>query len=369
MKLSSNTDKELWVIKTEAWEIPIYCQLAENESGEWFWVITSATALWKPILYSLSSVLHPHNLIKDRDQWVIRKELLETLATKAPGVTPSYYLRKAGAEPTQKDLEFEEEEDPGHVNDELIREAWNKTRLGSLAVYKAIWAVIVRQIAARLLIDRQPVDLGWFKIHALPYRMNWKFNLFQKHPKLIHLFSYDNESRRDLMNAEGVTSDLTRTDMMATSTIEGKTIFKWHLEIETTPQWDEYMENVEMQRLTGATPNAYLKRWGTIVRESRPVINRIIGQFCRALARPAGQPIQSGASGGERLVPYIPEKGGRPARVDGFNVPLHVDHRPTATRGPEDPNNAFRKARKVRELPVFQLKPENMRNAGGDVEG
>lgn len=356
-------------MKTQAWEIPIYVQLAEREDGEWFWVINPAMALWKPIMMSLSAVLYPHSVIRDADRWVIPKAVLETVATKAPGVTPSFYLRKEGEPPTEQDMEFKEEDEVGHVDDEMIRTAWNKTRLGSLATYKAIWIVIVREIAARLLIDRKPVDLGWFKIHAIPYRTNWKFNLLQKRPKLAYIINCPNEVRESILRSEEVLGDMSRTDMMATASANGRTIFQWHLEIETTKKWEEYMTDVEVQRLTGADSNAYLKRWGALVRESRPVINRLLAQLCRAMARPAGQPIESGTRGRMRLVPYVPEKGGRPARVDRIDLPLVGGDGSVPLRGPEDKDNAFRPARKVQKLPVFQFGSGNVRDTGGDVEG
>lgn len=366
MKYTTTEDKQLWVVRTESWEIPVFATPITGEDTESYWLVSPAASIGRMDMLILCGAIQPFSKLNERERWIVPHGTLEKLGFKAPGITPRFYLKQIGEAPKETVLEEEEQPEAPSFNDELVRTCWTKSPIAKIGVFQAVWSALLNEIAKRLLVDRQPVDLGWFVLHALPYRTNWKHNLLSKHPKLPAILNNSAEQRRIAMNIHGVTPSLTMTDMMATKgTTTGKTIFRWAIEVETKPAWDEYQEKVEIQRLRAGTEHSYLQKWGTIVRDSRKSINALLVQFCKSLSYSAGQPLENPRGGTHRLVPYIPSKGGKPGRVDGIDLPLVVDSCPTEVRGPSDPENAYRPTKKVRELPVLRLDLSDLRNTGG----
>lgn len=366
MTITTDRDKELWVVLTEAWEIPVYATPVKGPASEDYCLILPAAGSYAHRM-ALGVALQPDSLMKEPDRWLVPRGTLERVATKAPGITPSFYLRARGEEAKTQEFVVEEPVPAPAANEELIQAVYQRTRMGKPGLFRVVWAALIDQIAHQLLIERRPVDLGWFKLHALPYRTNWKHNLLAKHPDLPGIMNNSAAQRAIAMDRYEVTPDLVRTDMMATRTIKGKTLFTWTVEVETTKQWEDYQEALELSRLASGNSTSYLSRWGVLVRESRKTINALLLQWLGQMARSAGQPIARTHQNGQRLVPYIPEKGGRPTRVDRMDVPLVVRDRPTEVRGPKDEENAFRKTRKVQELPVLEFDYSHLRNSGRDV--
>jgi hypothetical protein len=368
MTYTATGDKELWVIKTEAIEVPMYCTPVEDTEGELFWIVMAAVHLHRGQHMSLSLTLQPASAISEPDRWILKRDALCTIAEKCQGITPSYYFRVPGITPTTQEFIADEYPQRPDHDDEFVREVWHRSQVAQLGVFKAVWAALIDGIAHRLLIDNQPVDLGWFKLHALPYRQNWKHNLWAKHPKLQVYFGGCSAVQRQIsMRLHGVEADLSRTDMMAVKSHEGKVTFRHTVEVEYRPEWFKYMDHVELQRLTSATAAAYLARWGTLVRRSRKVIHAVLEQFMEQVARPAGRPVESGINGTQRLVQHFPASGGRPIRVDRVDCPLVLDGRESEIRGPQDVPAPGKKAKKVRPMPVLQLTLAGVRNAGRDV--
>lgn len=363
-------DKELWVFKSEVADIPLICIPVTDSDGYPFWMITRAVYIHFGLQMILSNLLAPLSIVRERDRWIIPKDKLPESITKCPGITPEYYLRMDEEVREEKPIESEVPPEPPSHNDEFIRETWNRSRIGELGVFKVVWASLIDGLAHRLLIDQKSVDLGWFSLHALPFRLNWKQNLLSKHPKLKVLFTSLTARQREVaLKMYGVEADVFRTDNMAVVKNGDNHTFRWTLEIETKEEWWEYMDQLERQRLTSSTSEAYLNRWATIVRRSKRIIHALLRQFTDQMARPAGQPLAHGDGRRRRLAPYVPDGKGRPANLDRMDCPLVVDDRTDTLQPPESPQVANPKASKMPPLPVLRLGIQNVRPSGGNVGG
>lgn len=366
MKLYINEDKELWSIKSDAWEFPLFAQPAFDDEGEKVWVLLVAITLHIPQYRIISQMLKPLSRTNESDRWVLNDKDFLTIATKCPGITPRWYFRLNGTEPTAQEMDLDENPDAPDPDDAFIRDVWHRSQIVKFSVFKVVWAALINGVAHRLIIDNKPVDLGWFKIHALPYRVNWKHNLLHKHPKLhVYLDGMTSSLRAAQMKINGVIGDMFRTDCMATRNKEGRTTFRWSLEILTTPEWHKYTDEVELQRLKGSTPEAYLSRWGTIVSRLKQsgVINALLSQFLREMSLPAGQPHQISVHRGPRLIPYTPTPGRSKVRLDRIPGDLVLDCCETSIRGPEDNSLASKPVKEVQPLPVLRPDLAHMRNA------
>jgi hypothetical protein len=370
MTYTATGDKELWLIRTEAVDIPVYCTPVEDTEGYRFWIMVAAVFIHKGYHTTLSLKIQDKSIVTETDRWIVPEAVLPEIAQKCPGVTPSYYFKAAGLTPEPHEFTAEENPEAPDHDDEFLREVWHRSQVAKLGVFKVVWTALIDGIAKRLLIDQKPLDLGWFTIHALPYRANWKHNLWAKHPRLhIYFGGVSALQRQTAMKLHGVEADLSRTDMMAVKGANGRVTFRHTLEIQFKKEWWQYMDEVELQRLTSTTPASYLSRWGTMVRKSRKVINAILEQFVEEVARPAGRPVPGHGGSAHRLVQHFPAEGGRAVRVDRDDCPLVLDDRESEVRGPEDYPAKGAKAKKVPALPVLRLQMGNLRNPRGDVGG
>jgi hypothetical protein len=370
MNYTSTNDKQLWKVSNDDVTIPIFCTPVEDISGNAFWIITAAVYLHYGIHPTLSLALQPLSVINERDRWIVPADKLSSVATKCEGITPGYYFHGVEEPPKSEEFSAEENPTPPEFDEEFVREVWHRSQVSKLSVFKVIWGALIQGIAHRLLVDNKPLDLGWFTIHALPYRENWKHNLLFKHPKLHTYYNGMSASiRQAMMKRDGVYADLLRTDMIALKTKEGRATFRWSLEIEQSPQWLKYVDQVEHDRLTGATTTAYIHRWGTIVKRSTHIINVLLTQFIKQISTPAAKPIESGDSGRKRLVPYTPSGGSRKIIVDRVDRDLVLDIEDSAIRGPEGSDTEKPAPRKMPELPIVRLDSFRVRPSGGSVAG
>lgn len=369
MIFTPSGDKELWVFKSEVVDIPLICTPSTDPDGYKFWVIVRAVYVNYGLRAGLDLVLNPLSVIREHDRWIIPQDKFPDCIAKCLGITPEYYFRYD--EKSFKDVPIEvevSEESPKH-DESFLREVWGRTRIGQFGTFKVVWASLVDGIAHQLLIEQKPVDLGWFVLHALPFRANWKHNLLSKHPKLKVFFNSLSDSQRKVaLKIHGVETDIFRTDNMAVATQGSKFTFRWNVEVECKQEWWKYMDKVELQRLTTATSDSYLHRWATIVKRSQKVIYALLRQFTDQMARPAGQPLLLGDGRRRRLAPYIPPQGGRPRDLDRVDCPLVVDDGSDQVRAPEDKVSARKQVKEMPSLPVLRLTKKDLRNSRGDME-
>lgn len=370
MNYKATGDKELWMVTSESMVTPIYCTPVEDISGNAYWIILSAVHLHRGQHATLALSLQPLSVINELDRWVIQFDRLKEVATKCLGVTPQYYFRAPDESPTHAEFDADENPTPPNFDEDFIRQVWHRSQVAKMGVFKVVWAALIQGIAHRLIVEHKPLDLGWFSIHALPYRENWKHNLLFKHPKLHAYYGGMTASiRQAMMKRDGIYADLLRTDMMAIKFQGGRPTIRWSLEIEQSPQWLKYVDQVEHDRLTGATTTAYIHRWGTIVKRSIRVINVLLTQFVQQLSLPAARPVEISGGIGKRLVSYTPAGSGRKIMVDRVDRDLVLDVEDFAIRPPNGEESEGKTPRKMPELPVIRLDPFHMRASGGGVAG
>lgn len=214
--------------------------------------------------------------------WVMRPAFVSQLLTKAPGITPEYYLRwhqAPGAQPaTEPEPAVELSEDVAFVRAVCIRSGLSDMRAATL-----YYAAFCQTALDWLLDDRKPLNLGFCRIHALPYRHNWREILAAKFPGLGRILRQPSEQRDANLAAIDLDSHLCSASLTELHTSGA---FGWNLFVEPTAPWHKHAANYEQAAVLENTPPTYASRWAALAMESRSRIMDLLVAFWEAASLP-----------------------------------------------------------------------------------
>lgn len=170
-------DRELWVVSGEDWRLPIYVDPLVSDNADEKHVYVSYAGSYKGSWFlALESVIKPL-AIDMTGKWIVPLSKLEKVAVKANGVTPSYYVEWSGMKlypqrvlhKTSSKLE----DDSATIDDfaafmSAECDLFSKEQI-------ALMLMALNSSAIKWMLDRhKPLDLGFVKLVALPFRVNWK---------------------------------------------------------------------------------------------------------------------------------------------------------------------------------------------------
>lgn len=369
MKLTTDGDTELWVMKTPDWDAPIYCNPVIAADGRQFWIITIAEWMGHRIPHEIGAMLRAKSAIQEPTRWIVPRGTLKDFAEKAGGITPKFYVRMSEGRAKLPEEFTVDEIGNGPENDEdFIRTAYARSQIANLGTFKAVWRSIIDTMGHHLLIENKPVDIGWFVIHAMPFRVNWKGYLTGRHPRLNCIYQMNRANKAAALVSTGVEEDLLNTELMAVKGDgKGRTLFRWSVELEEKPEWVDYQEQVEYERCVSGKPWNYLNRWATIVNRMRGTIHERLHQYCRQVALACGRMAKDPGRGQYRLVSYIPEGKSRGSVVGRVEGPLVGDDGTPSVRSPDGQKAKVRAAAPMPDLPILRPSYPNLRPPRGNV--
>lgn len=214
--LSRYGDMELWYASGDNWSLPLNVWWKMDRANNLHYaMIAPAVGLYTSQALLLDALFQAHDIQGRQDQWVIPRRMVDVLIHKAPGVTPVFYYRWPDDAmppllPPSKDMLLRESvtapKGSGKgVNEEFVRHVCEQYKLPS-SVVRIVLRAIGDEGARWMLETHQPIELGFCRLLAVPFRSNWKEIVAAKfkHWKLLKLLKLPRKVRHAALEEAGV---------------------------------------------------------------------------------------------------------------------------------------------------------------------
>jgi hypothetical protein len=350
--LAAIGDRELWYAEggevdennEPAWRFPIYVDWKQSTAdGKKYASLYPAVCPHYKASLILKELFQLHDRIEKENHWLIPAGMVEALLKKAPGITPERYYRWNGKQETA--MRFTKETMPGNEQPKFLRVGpYDRRVVSEVAKESGLQSSVVKIVldglskaAARLLIqEHAPIDLGFVKLVAVPFRANWKEIVCFKLRKLGLL----KQLKEEIDEQAGARSTCADTDNLGLPEIfsspHNVAICRvktkkgcWPLSrvdysIEAIPSaaFEKQVGEIET-RHRSAGHTSYVARYEQTVEKLYENILEILQAYRKKIGLPFARICESRASGGLRFVATL----GIKARAHGHNLrdlPLHI---------------------------------------------
>jgi hypothetical protein len=374
---TSTTDRQLWVHDEPAFSWSLWA-IGGTMDGQDVWLVTLPYAQTMPreVRDKVTDYIYSGSLTKDRFNMIVLDAYLRDYASPRHGTNPSFWNRhgavnamkpvevKADLKPINDNVENEEARE---VSDErFLKMAWKMSPVSDYRTFRLVWLAICQAMPHRLLVDMVPVDFGWAKIHAFPYRKNWKQIVLSRVPNFLEQMK---EVTGNTLYQKALNTDLPavlrNTVLVALEKDDhAKHKFGWTLEVEESAEFDKWAKNAEIERHKDISRKDYAIQWASIINKQATDIFKCWYRFVRQTTTPAAHLGKGDVTSCSGLVPYIASRRSRPARVD--DVPVDPVY-PEAGELRDDTGRrvVVGKAPKMQSLPVLRSVPAYLREPGG----
>lgn len=378
-KFTASTDRQLWVHEEEEFAQPLWATGGEV-NGKPHWLVSLPYTQYVPrdVREKVTTHLYHGSISKDPFNLILPDEYMREYASPRYGTNPSYFQRYKSmnqAKPVSLEIEAKprsedmEKEEARHVSDErFLKMAWKMSPIADYKVFRMVWLAICQAMPHRLLVDMIPIDFGWARIHAFPYRKNWRQIVLSRMPNCVEQFQ---NAQGKTLYQKAMTTELPmhirNSVLIALHKDEAsKNKFGWTLEIEESQEFDQWVHDLEVKRHQSITRKEYASQWASIINKQATDIIKVFYRFMRQTVIPAAQLGRTTASSCGGLVPHIASRGMRATRVD--DVPVDPVT-PTAGELCDDTGRRLvvGKAKKLPPLPVLRAVPAYMREPGGSA--
>jgi hypothetical protein len=204
-------DVELWFAEgaDSSWRLPLHVEWKENPSTkERFGLVLTPLCFYETQLTALRVLFQERAQEVEADQingWLLHEGDVVALLRKAPGIHAEFYYDWLGTEPpvtsTYRKRTLRKGLEPRRLESyrdfaEFISRERHLPEDVVLTVFNAIC-----QLGARWLLDRKTLDLGFVRLVALPFRVNWKQVLAWKcRPwRLLTVLRYPQDLRKQTL--------------------------------------------------------------------------------------------------------------------------------------------------------------------------
>jgi hypothetical protein len=376
-KFTSSTDRQLWVHEEEDFCQPLWAVGGEVD-GKPHWLVNLPYTQYIPrdVRDKVTAHLYHGSITKDPFNLILPDQYLREYASPRYGTTPSYFQRyKSVNQPKPVTMELEakprvediEKQEAREVSDErFLKMAWKMSPIADYKVFRMVWLAICQAMPHRLLVDMIPIDFGWARIHAFPYRKNWRQIILSRMPNCHEqLQKAEGKTLYQKALATDLPMHMRNSVLIALDKDEAtKHKFGWTLEIEESQEFDKWAHDLEVKRHQSITRKEYASQWASIINKQATDIIKVFHRFVRQTVIPAAQLGKGTTQSGGGLVPLLASRGVREARVD--NVPVDPVT-PTTAELCDDSGRrvVVGKAKKLPPMPVLRAVPSYMRKSGG----
>lgn len=364
-------DKQLWRYELREWTIPVYATPGLiGEAKHWHVVpalpLNHGSRMW------LEAIVEPLSIQKAEGAWVVPDD--KFCAVKCEGVTPEFYVEHRKVDDGNGriyEVQLKGSLRSEGVSDDFIEELYQRTRVADLKTLRILFHAICQEMPRWLLATGKPLDLGWVKLWAFPYRANWKQILLRKFESILTVFKTPSPQLDYDLNHLGFHRALRCTDLMAIKRQGGAMHYtmRWTVEADLQKPWWKYVDQHEDDIYASAGKRGYLQRasflFNRLAIDSIWVFKRWVEQTTSA----CGTVCKHGLDGGEGLAPKL--------RPDGV-LPQSPDHgavrRTTASpdQGLFDVDGrelGVEEAPDLSEMPTVLVTQQKLRDPGGNGRG
>jgi len=305
-------DVELWYAAGQdgSWSLPIYVQwMHDPNTGKDYGSIDPACGLYYSQLLTLRALFETHALSHKGDWWLLSRPATQTLLHKAPGCTVEYYYRWPDAAcplipPKKQHLRHVVREGP-EPNTPWLPKQFVKHISGTSGLPSSVVGMVMEAIAKEapewMVKNREHLDLGFCRIVALPFRVNWKQIVAFKCDKFKLGTIFNKPTTEMLADLEtiGMPGILCSTHNMA---LKRGGQLDYCLEVIPSPAFDKAVAKIEAERqATG--PSTYIALFeNAIERLYRPILS-VLANWCAKARAPFAEIRTSGSAGVDSLRP------------------------------------------------------------------
>jgi len=316
--LTQVSDIQLWLANLP-WDsstitAPVYVAKCSGALNGHSYVMWPALRIPEPLYRSL--VKHFSKLgvfVADR-RWIARDDQFPCGMTKADGVTPSYYLDPAilaGGAPAE----------PQDFSNDFMREVYEASGIADFAIFSAVWAALISSMPRWLMRSLKPIDLQYFKIHAIPLRYNWKLNLLAAFPSLRTVIAHVGRKKWKMIIPQ-LRDAMFNTKQVELHEGDKHPYFGWTLEVVPTKQFTDFATAVETTRSQAYPGEAYIRQWGAIIARLQPQLEEILFYACKKTSYASASVRQHGQDGPPGFRPLLAPGTMRNEAVDRDDLPI-----------------------------------------------
>lgn len=261
-------DRELRVVQGEGWSIPVYVMYCVS-GGERSMHIMPAVPLGYAQHGRLQGVLELAGAQPLTHGWLLPEGAGEDITMAVRGVTPEFHFVWGGERPSRPEAgeppkpKSAKARPPLSASDEFIDHVASTCGIGRETLAIA-WAAVT-QCAHGWLVSGRSIDLGVFRIVAVPYRRNWKQLVLARYPGMAKLLLLTNPRRLIELVFSSASRIIRGSELTECRTRRGREVFGWNVEVLTSPIWDRMCEDAEVEASARLGPIGYLKRWANRV--------------------------------------------------------------------------------------------------------
>lgn len=370
-------DRELWYAEggpcddkgRPEWMFPIFVDWKDGANGIKYAALFPALCPPYALLIKLKALFEVHDKISRDKQWLIRAEMVQALLKKAPGITIERYYKWGDSK--EQPIRYTEAVMPGHPEPKRFKCQHGDTVLvSSIAEESGLQSSVVKivlaaleKVAADILIEQhKPIDLGFVKLIAVPFRANWKEIVCFKLRKL-GLLKHLKEEVGQAQDGDGAGLPETlcsphnvalRREWQRQRGFKMVSRVDYCIETITSKDFEHQVTRIETKRRSiGHT--AYVGFYEKTVERLYENLLEILRAYRRKIGYPFARIHQSSITGGLRFVETV----GIKARAYGRNlrdIPVHIvpPARGFSARAEEsEPALVHQTAIEVPKLPAF----------------
>lgn len=324
-KWSTASDKELWILSMGEYRIPHICTPGTIDGVKGvIWMVTLQTFLGS-IFSTVDKTVKPLAFLVTPEGNLIADETFRAHFTKAPGITPEFYVKTATHDGTKR-VSFEidralfDEAVTAKVDTKFIDWLAAKTDVADQAQLRLIWLLISQHMPQYLLEKHSPIDFGWARLFALPYRNNWKQILHAKFPRIWLWLKNPKEHHK--LEIAPFSIESRKADMLAIKSNAGGFVIAWHPEFQANKLWYDYSYEVEKKVFATGSQRAYLVRIGHLFNRHWPYLVSILRSYVEHTNLPCGDIGNASNKLAQKLVAFKPE--GKVSPVPMENPPVRI---------------------------------------------
>lgn len=280
MKFIAETDTELWLVTNAEYTAPMYCVYG-HYGDKLCWYATPAINMPQEVWTFMQMRMTSISFKKKHNQWLLTNEMLEANLVKAKGITPAHYVRSKG-NPVPK----EPQEAPSEkaIDAQFVDYTCRRKGLVDKGLAQRHWIAFCEAAIDWLIEENKPINLGFCKLHAFPYRLNWASMIAAKFPGLKRTLDLPDETKDAVLSAMSFDDHLYSANMIGFKPKDDT--FTWTLHVQAENPWTKYTDEYETSALLENTPETYASRWAVLVKKVRGSIIGFLESFYRHVALP-----------------------------------------------------------------------------------
>lgn len=374
LQLYTVGDRELWYAqsKDDSWSLPLLVEWRqEKEGGDQYALIIPALSLYSSQLLLLRAMFQLHDFLKDGSRWLVKRSICESVLYKAKGITPEYYYKwsDVSCPPIPQSfniLKVGVSQSESEVLDKtlhpFVQHVIKESRLQS-SVVNIVWKTICKEAPDWLLTQHKPIDFGFFRLVAFPFRHNWKE---------IVSFKCRKWNLRSIFSTKEYKHDLERLGLPAVlcsphniSMSKTKPHYGYTLEALPSSSFDQLVEEYEMD-MVSCGKKTYAAHFEHTVEKLYEHMVEALRNYTKKVSAPFAKVSLSGETGNVSFLPV----GGGTIKVHGVDVrqlPVHIvppDSSFSVIAGSSDPNLVQAQVKSLPEVSDIQQAPDDMRQLG-----